>query len=139
MTYHSTIYRAFVAKAILAVGLAIAHVATGMAREMNLRQGKLPNGLTYYIANGGGTPGSVHYYMYQNVGAILEDDAQNGLAHVLEHLAFNTTEHFPEGVMTFLRGNGLNAFSAYTGLDDTRYAVRDVPANDKRLDRKSVV
>lgn len=136
MTYHSTTYRTFVAKAILVVGLAIAHVATGMAREMNLRQGKLPNGLTYYIANGGGTPGSVHYYMYQNVGAILEDDAQNGLAHVLEHLAFNTTEHFPEGVMTFLRGNGLNAFSAYTGLDDTRYAVRDVPANDKRLNQR---
>ena len=136
MTHHSTLSHAFIAKTLLVVGLAIAHVAVGMAREMNLRQGKLPNGLTYYIVNGGGTPGSVHYYMYQNVGAILENDAQNGLAHVLEHLAFNTTEHFPEGVMTFLRGNGLNAFSAYTGLDDTRYAVRDVPAKDEQLNRR---
>ena len=61
------------------------------AQTDGLRQGKLPNGLTYYICRDTGTPGEVHYYMYQNVGAILENERQIGLAHVLEHLAFNTT------------------------------------------------
>ena len=47
--------------------------------------------------------GEAQYYLYQNVGAILENDEEMGLAHVLEHLAFNTTDHFPNGVMNFLR------------------------------------
>lgn len=109
------------------------------AQTDGLRQGKLPNGLTYYICRDTGTPGEVHYYMYQNVGAILEDERQIGLAHVLEHLAFNTTEHFPDGVMTFLRGSGLQSFEAHTGLDETRYAVHDVPVNDPKLNEKMLL
>ena len=102
--------------------------------QMNgLRKGKLANGLTYYIYNDGSTTGEAQYYLYQNVGAILENDEEMGLAHVLEHLAFNTTDHFPNGVMNFLRSNNLNDFEAFTGVDDTRYAVHNVPTNDAKL------
>ena len=98
-----------------------------------LRKGKLANGLTYYIYNDGSATGEAQYYLYQNVGAILENDEEMGLAHVLEHLAFNTTDHFPNGVMNFLRSNNLNDFEAFTGVDDTRYAVHNVPTNDAKL------
>lgn len=102
--------------------------------QMNgLRKGKLANGLTYYIYNDGSATGEAQYYLYQNVGAILENDEEMGLAHVLEHLAFNTTDHFPNGVMNFLRSNNLNDFEAFTGVDDTRYAVHNVPTNDTKL------
>ncbi len=102
--------------------------------QMNgLRKGKLANGLTYYIYNDGSATGAAQYYLYQNVGAILENDEEMGLAHVLEHLAFNTTDHFPNGVMNFLRSNNLNDFEAFTGVDDTRYAVHNVPTNDAKL------
>ena len=102
--------------------------------QMNgLRKGKLANGLTYYIYNDGSATGEAQYYLYQNVGAILENDEEMGLAHVLEHLAFNTTDHFPNGVMNFLRSNNLNDFEAFTGVDDTRYAVHNVPTNDVKL------
>ena len=102
--------------------------------QMNgLRKGKLANGLTYYIYNDGSATGEAQYYLYQNVGAILENDEEMGLAHVLEHLAFNTTDHFPNGVMNFLRSNNLNDFEAFTGVDDTRYAVHNVPTNDAKL------
>ena len=102
--------------------------------QMNgLRKGKLANGLTYYIYNDGSATGEAQYYLYQNVGAILENDKEMGLAHVLEHLAFNTTDHFPNGVMNFLRSNNLNDFEAFTGVDDTRYAVHNVPTNDAKL------
>lgn len=102
--------------------------------QMNgLRKGKLANGLTYYIYNDGSATGEAQYYLYQNVGAILENDKEMGLAHVLEHLAFNTTDHFPNGVMNFLRSNNLNDFEAFTGVDDTRYAVHNVPTNDVKL------
>ena len=102
--------------------------------QMNgLRKGKLANGLTYYIYNDGSATGEAQYYLYQNVGAILENDEEMGLAHVLEHLAFNTSDHFPNGVMNFLRSNNLNDFEAFTGVDDTRYAVHNVPTNDAKL------
>lgn len=93
---------------------------TAQTTIKGLRKGKLPNGLTYYIYNDGSDTKEAQYYLYQNVGAILENDAEIGLAHVLEHLAFNTTDHFPNGIMNFLRSNHLNEFEAFTGIDDTR-------------------
>lgn len=114
----------------------LAHVWTARAQIEGLRTGTLPNGLTYYVCHDGSTPGEAQFYLYQNVGAILENDRQKGLAHVLEHLAFNTTEHFPERVMTFLRSNNLHDFEAFTGKDETRYAVHNVPtANTALTDR----
>ena len=104
-----------------------------------LRQGKLPNGLTYYIYNDGSIPGEAQYYLYQNVGAVLEENNETGLAHFLEHLAFNTTDHFSEGVMSFLRQNNLHDFEAYTGLDETKYAVHNVPTNDAKLNEKMLL
>lgn len=109
------------------------------AQTEGLRKGQLPNGLTYYIYNDGSTPGEAQYYLYQNVGAVLENDDEAGLAHILEHLAFNTTDNFADGIMTFLRRHGLNDFEAFTGIDDTRYAVHNVPTNDEELNRKMLL
>ena len=110
----------------LLVGFLLLSSGTVRAQMRGLRTGKLPNGLTYYIYNDGSASGEAQYYLYQNVGAILETDEELGLAHVLEHLAFNTTDHFPGGVMNFLRSHDLNDFEAFTGVDDTRYAVHNV-------------
>ena len=103
------------------------------AQNEVLRKGKLPNGLTYYIYNDGSTPGVAQFYLYQNVGAVNEDDNQTGLAHALEHLAFNATDNFPGGVMAFLKTNALTEFEAFTGVDDTKYAVHNVPTNNQQL------
>ena len=64
------------------------------------------------------------FYIIQNVGAILENDNQNGLAHFLEHMAFNGTEHFPDkGIISGLEKHGvaLQYINAYTGFDETVY------------------
>ena len=104
------------------------------AQISTVRTGRLPNGLTYYISrDAGASEGTAHFYLLQNVGAILEDDKQNGLAHYLEHMAFEATEHFPGGVMDFLRRRGLYSFDARTGTDDTRYSIMDVPTSEKGL------
>ena len=104
------------------------------AQVSSLRTGRLPNGLTYYISrDAGASEGTAHFFLLQNVGAILEDDHQNGLAHYLEHMAFEATEHFPGGVMNFLRARGLYSFDARTGTDDTRYSIMDVPTAEKGL------
>ena len=117
----------------LLIGFLFFPFSPANAQMNGLRKGKLANGLTYYIYNDGSATGEAQYYLYQNVGAILENDEEMGLAHVLEHLAFNTTDHFPNGVMNFLRSNNLNDFEAFTGVDDTRYAVHNVPTNDVKL------
>jgi zinc protease len=57
--------------------------------DSKVRYGKLENGLTYYIRHNEKPEGRAHLYIVQNVGAILEQDSQNGLAHFLEHMAFN--------------------------------------------------
>lgn len=104
------------------------------AQISTVRTGRLPNGLTYYISrDSGASEGTAHFYLLQNVGAILEEDKQNGLAHYLEHMAFEATEHFPRGVMDFLRRRGLYSFDARTGTDDTRYSIMDVPTSEKGL------
>ena len=117
----------------LLIGFLFFPLSPANAQMKGLKKGKLANGLTYYIYNDGSATGEAQYYLYQNVGAILENDDEMGLAHVLEHLAFNTTDHFPNGVMNFLRSNNLNDFEAFTGVDDTRYAVHNVPTNDAKL------
>ena len=117
----------------LLIGFLFSPFSSANAQMNGLRKGKLANGLTYYIYNDGSATGEAQYYLYQNVGAILENDEEMGLAHVLEHLAFNTTDHFPNGVMNFLRSNNLNDFEAFTGVDDTRYAIHNVPTNDAKL------
>ena len=117
----------------LLIGFLFFPLSPANAQMKGLKKGKLANGLTYYIYNDGSVTGEAQYYLYQNVGAILENDEEKGLAHVLEHLAFNTTDHFPNGVMNFLRSHNLNAFEAFTGVDDTRYAVHNVPTDDAKL------
>ena len=61
-----------------------------------VRIGKLANGMTYYIRHNEEPKERASFYIIQNVGALLENDDQNGLAHFLEHMAFNGTQHFPE-------------------------------------------
>ena len=112
-------------------GLSFASLA---AQVSTLRTGRLPNGLTYYISrDAGASEGTANFFLLQNVGAILEGEQQNGLAHYLEHMAFEATEHFPGGVMNFLRARGLYSFDARTGTDDTRYSIMDVPTAEKGL------
>ncbi|MEG0795767.1 MAG: insulinase family protein [Odoribacter sp.] len=91
------------------------------------RHGKLDNGLTYYIRQSSLHNGTADFYLVQNVGALMEEDNQNGLAHILEHMAFNGTVNFPNGIQGFLKRRGVNRFNAYTGQDETVYHIEQVP------------
>ena len=103
------------------------------APETPFRHGRLDNGLTYYIRATGASAGKADFYLVQNVGALMEEEHQNGLAHVLEHMAFHATEHFPEGVPAFLKRWGIQDLNAYTGADETVYHIDGVPTTDGGL------
>ena len=104
-----------------------------MPNDESVRQGVLENGMTYYIKANQEPKERASFYIIQNVGALLEEDHQNGLAHFLEHMAFNGTEHFPEkGIIDFLERHGVafgENINAYTSQNQTVYNLSDVPVS----------
>ncbi|MGQ9621393.1 MAG: M16 family metallopeptidase, partial [Bacteroidales bacterium] len=105
--------------------------------DPEIRTGKLPNGLTYYIKHNSEPQKRASFYFIQNVGALLEDDNQDGLAHFLEHMAFNGTEKFPgKAIISSLEKHGVafgENINAYTGYDETVYNLSDVPVDSPGL------
>ena len=101
--------------------------------DESVRSGVLSNGMTYYIKSNQEPKERASFYIIQNVGALLEEDEQNGLAHFLEHMAFNGTEHFPDkGIIDFLERHGVafgENINAYTSKNQTVYNLSDVPVN----------
>ena len=99
--------------------------------DPDVRYGKLDNGLTYYIRHNEQPKQRCEFHIAQAVGAILEEDHQNGLAHFLEHMAFNGTQHFPgKGIINYFESIGVSFggnINAYTSIDETVYRLSDVP------------
>ena len=99
--------------------------------DPEVRYGRLDNGLTYYIRHNEQPKQRAEFHIAQAVGAILEEDNQNGLAHFLEHMAFNGTQHFPgKGIINYFESIGVNFggnINAYTSIDETVYRLSDVP------------
>lgn len=93
--------------------------------------GKLENGLTYYLAHNEKPKGCAHFYIVHNVGALQEEDNQNGLAHFLEHMAFNGTKNYPgKSILDFLAKDGVRFgynVNAYTSVCETCYILSDIP------------
>lgn len=105
--------------------------------DVAIRYGILPNGLTYYIRHNEEPKNRADFYIAQKVGSILEEENQRGLAHFLEHMAFNGTTNFPEkSMLEYLQDNGLRFggdINAYTGLDQTVYYISNVPTTKEML------
>ncbi len=101
--------------------------------DPQMRIGKLENGLTYYIRHNEYPKNQCCFYIAQKVGSMQEEEDQRGLAHLLEHMAFNGSEHFPGGRMIkFLEENGIKfgaELNAYTSLEETVYNINNVPTN----------
>lgn len=99
--------------------------------DPNVRIGKLENGLTYYIRHNELPQHQADYYIAQKVGSILEEENQRGLAHFLEHMCFNGTDHFPgKGIINYLETIGVKFgenLNAYTSIDETVYNISNVP------------
>src|SRR5512133_3119228 len=127
-----------VAVLLISVSLQAQPDLTGSAPiDPGIRTGKLSNGLTYFIRSNKEPEKRASFYIIQNVGAILENDDQNCLAHFLEHMAFNGTQHFPDkGIISSLEKHGVafgSNINAYTGFDETVYNLSDVPVEDPGL------
>jgi len=104
-----------------------------------VKTGKLSNGLTYYIQNNGKPEDKVELRLAINAGSILEDDDQQGLAHMMEHMNFNGTTNFQKNeLVDYLQGIGVKFgadLNAYTSFDETVY-ILPIPSDDpEKLDK----
>ena len=102
--------------------------------DPEVRIGKLDCGLTYYIRHNDYPEHRVNFYIAQRVGSIQEEESQRGLAHFLEHMAFNGSEHFNgegKGIIDYTRSLGVafgKDLNAYTSIAETVYNINDVPS-----------
>ena len=107
--------------------------------DPKVRLGKLPNGMTYYIRHNELPKERADFYIVQNVGSIQEEDNQRGLAHFLEHMAFNGTKNFPKetrSIDDFTESIGMRMgenLNAYTGFDETVYMLRNAPVTKQEI------
>ena len=105
--------------------------------DQNVRRGKLENGLTYYIRHNEKPAQRANFYIAQKVGSILEEENQRGLAHFLEHMAFNGLEHFPKKAMLdYMERNGVKFgtnVNAWTSFEQTVYMLNNVPTTNPGL------
>ena len=96
--------------------------------------GKLDNGLTYYIRENGLPQKHVELRLVVKAGSILEDEDQLGLAHLIEHMAFNGTKHFQKNeLIHYLQRMGVkfgHDLNAYTSFDETVY-ILPIPLDKK--------
>ena len=99
--------------------------------DPDVRIGKLDNGLTYYIRHNNWPENRAEFYIAQRVGSIQENDDQRGLAHFLEHMAFNGSKHFKGNeLLRWCESVGIQFggdLNAYTSIEETVYNISNVP------------
>ncbi len=121
------------AVAAFAAAGAMAQMNQPIPADPELRTGKLENGMTYYIRHNDKPKGQADFYILHDVGAIQENDSQQGLAHFLEHMAFNGTKNLPGKQLTeYLETVGVKFganLNAGTSWDQTIYNISDVPTS----------
>ena len=105
--------------------------------DPDFRIGKLDNGLTYYIRYNNWPENRAEFYIAQKVGSIQENDDQRGLAHFLEHMAFNGSKHFKGNeLLRWCESVGVKFgtdLNAYTSIDQTVYNISNVPTTRESI------
>ena len=128
---------------LIALVLLPLSAAAQLPQDPDVRKGTLKNGMTYYIRHNAKEAGLADFYIAQRVGSILEEPRQRGLAHFLEHMAFNGTKHFPgkngkPGIVPWCESIGVKFganLNAYTSIDQTVYHIGSAPiARDGIID-----
>lgn len=135
--------RLFTSLSLLLLAFATSSMAqVSLTIDKEVRMGKLRNGMTYYIRHNAKEANLADFYIAQRVGSILEEPRQRGLAHFLEHMAFNGTQNFPGkngklGIVPWCETIGVKFgtnLNAYTSVEQTVYHIDSAP-----ISRESIV
>ncbi|MEO9871445.1 M16 family metallopeptidase [Ekhidna sp.] len=104
--------------------------------DPSVKIGKLENGLTYYIKQNAKPEDKIEFRLVINAGSILENEDQQGLAHFVEHMAFNGSRNFKKNeLVNYLQSIGVEFgadLNAYTSFDETVYML-PIPTGDPEV------
>ncbi len=110
-----------------------------LPQDVRIRSGKLPNGVTWQYREHNNPPGKMALLVHVETGSLNETDAQRGLAHFIEHMAFNGTEHYPPGTLIpYFESIGMEFgpdVNAFTSFDQTAYMLFLPDPNVEQVDR----
>ncbi len=124
---------------LLCLGAGTFAFAQQLPQDPNLLKGKLANGFTYYIYRNTKTPGNSVLRLFVNAGSLQEDADQQGLAHFIEHMAFNGTRHYSKNdVISFLESKGVKFgadLNAHTSFDETVFKISINTEQEKNLEK----
>ncbi|MCC7010679.1 MAG: insulinase family protein [Acidobacteria bacterium] len=122
---------------------AAAALTDTMPVDTRITTGRFPNGLRYYVRANKKPEGRAELRLAVNAGSVLEDDDQRGLAHFVEHMAFNGTTNFPkQDIVNFVQSIGMrfgNDLNASTGFDETVYMLQVPTDRAPVLDRAMLI
>src|ERR1041385_7063398 len=137
----------FVLVLALAAGLVAAPPQAGLDQRISVDPaitiGHLPNGVQYYLRANKKPEKRAELRLVVKAGSVLEDDDQQGLAHLVEHMAFNGTKHSPKNeTVSFMESLGMRFgadVNAYTSFDETVYMLTVPTDKPEMVDRALLI
>ena len=118
------------------------HEKSELDPDPAIRFGRLDNGFKYVLMENKRPEDRVSVHLYVRAGSLNETDAQQGLAHFLEHMLFNGSSHFPPGeLVRYFQSIGMqfgNDANAHTGFDETVYDII-LPLGDEENLKKGLL
>ncbi len=137
----SIVFTLFVSTVWAQEGLVNAQLKDPLPVDPDVRIGQLKNGLTYYIRKNEKPEDKVELRLVLNAGSVLEEEDQQGLAHFMEHMAFNGTKNFKKNeLVNYLQSVGVKFgadLNAYTSFDETVY-ILPIPSDDEEILNKGL-
>ncbi|MEZ5320162.1 MAG: insulinase family protein [Vicinamibacterales bacterium] len=128
---------------VYVAGARTAPLTTTVPVDPDIATGRFDNGLRYYIRANRRPEQRAELRLAVNVGSIVEADDQRGLAHFVEHMAFNGTKHFPkQDIVSFMESIGMQfgpSVNAYTSFDETVYMLEVPTDRPEVLDRAMLI
>jgi len=116
---------------------------TKIPSDPSVLTGRFANGLQYYVRKNAKPVNRIELRLVVNAGSVLEEDDQRGLAHFVEHMAFNGTKHFPKmDIVSFMQSIGMRfgpSVNAFTSFDETVYMLQLPTDNMDVVDRAFLV
>jgi zinc protease len=125
----------------------IPNQATALTQQMpvdpQITMGKFANGMRYYVRANKKPEKRAELRLVVKAGSILEDDDQQGMAHLVEHMAFNGTQHFPKhDLIQFIESLGMRFgadLNAFTSFDETVYILQVPTDKPETMDRALLI
>lgn len=118
------------------------HEASDLTLDGGVQFGQFENGLRYAWRKNAEPKERSYLWMHVDVGSLEEEESERGMAHFLEHMAFNGSEHFPPGkLVSWLQERGLEFgadTNAHTGFSETVYKL-NLPSSDEKMLREGML